>query len=77
MPVRVLIVSNLDSDKPFGQFLRPFHLGRGLARHGLEVGNVGVDCSLVDFGPTWSTGTKSLAQLAGSPSARTGSSSRT
>ena len=64
MPTRVLLVSNLDSDQPFGQFLRPFHLGRGLSRHGLEVANVGVNCSRVDFGPSWSTGVKSLARLA-------------
>ena len=64
MPIRLLIVSNLDSDRPFGQFLRPYHMGRGLARHGLEVGSVGVNCSRVDFGPTWSTGKKSLAQVA-------------
>jgi glycosyltransferase involved in cell wall biosynthesis len=62
--MKVLIVSNLDSARPFGQFLRPFHMGRGLARHGLEVGNVGVDCSRIDFGPTWSTGEKSLAKVA-------------
>jgi glycosyltransferase involved in cell wall biosynthesis len=62
--MKVLIVSNLDSDRPFGQFLRPFHMGRGLARHGVEVGNVGVNCSRIDFGPTWSTGAKSLAKVA-------------
>lgn len=58
--MRILIVSNLDSNAPFGQFLRPFHLGRGLARTGAEVYNVGVDCRLVDFGPSWSTHAKSL-----------------
>ena len=50
LSMKVLIVSNLDSDRPFGQFLRPFHMGRGLARHGLDVGNVGVNCSRIDFG---------------------------
>lgn len=58
--MRILIVSNLDSSAPFGQFLRPFHLGRGLARIGVEVYNVGIDCRLVDFGPSWSTHAKSL-----------------
>ena len=62
--MRVLLLSNLDSGRPFGQFLRPFYLGRGLARHGLEVGSVGVDCSLVDYGPAWSTEAKSLTRLA-------------
>jgi glycosyltransferase involved in cell wall biosynthesis len=63
MPLRVLVISNLDSARPFGQFLRPFHLGRGLARQGHQVANVGVDCSSAAFGPTWSTGTKSLGRL--------------
>jgi glycosyltransferase involved in cell wall biosynthesis len=58
--MKVLIVSNLDSARPFGQFLRPFHLGRGLSRLGVEVANVGVNCSAVDFGPAWSTHAKSL-----------------
>ncbi|MBA2638129.1 MAG: glycosyltransferase family 4 protein [Solirubrobacterales bacterium] len=63
--MRVLLVSNLDSAQPFGQFLRPFHLGRGLAQLGDEVTSVGVDCSAVDFGPSWSTHAKSLRPLTG------------
>jgi glycosyltransferase involved in cell wall biosynthesis len=63
MPLRILVLSNLDSARPFGQYLRPFHLGRGLARQGHEVGNVAVDCSGVTFGPAWSTGAKSLGRL--------------
>jgi len=63
--MRLLIVSNLDSAKPFGQFTRPFYLGRGLARQGWEVANVGVDCARVDFGPAWSTHDQSLRRLAG------------
>jgi glycosyltransferase involved in cell wall biosynthesis len=63
--MRVLLVSNLDSGQPFGQFLRPFNLGRGLARLGDEVVSVGVDCSAVDFGPAWSTHAKSLRPLTG------------
>jgi glycosyltransferase involved in cell wall biosynthesis len=62
--VRVLIVSNLDSKKPFGQFGRPFYLGRGMAEDGYEVASVGVDCSRVGFGPTWSTGSQSLPKIA-------------
>jgi glycosyltransferase involved in cell wall biosynthesis len=61
--VKVLIVSNLDSEEPFGQFIRPFWFGRGLAGHGVEVGNVGVDGRLVDFGPAWSTRAKSLRPM--------------
>ena len=61
--VRVVIVSNLDSDQPFGQFLRPYHLGRALANTGAEVAHVGVDCARVDYGPAWSVGAKSLVAL--------------
>jgi len=63
--VKVLLVSNVDAAHPFGQHLRPFHLGRGLARAGVEVGMVGVDGSSVDFGPAWSTGRKSLRPYVG------------
>ncbi len=61
--MRVLIVSNLDSARPFGQFTRPFHLGRGIAEAGIDVANVGVDCSAVDFGRSWSVRSKSLRRL--------------
>lgn len=61
--LRVLIVSNLDSGQPFGQFTRPFFLGRALARRGVEVGNVAPDCSRVDFGPSWSVGHQSARSL--------------
>jgi hypothetical protein len=50
--MRVLVVSNLDSARPFGQFTRPFYLGREIARLGEEVANLGIDCERVDFGPT-------------------------
>lgn len=63
--MRTLIVSNLDSRAPFGQFLRPFHLGRGLARLGVQVYNVGVDCELLDYGENWSTHAKSLRAYIG------------
>jgi glycosyltransferase involved in cell wall biosynthesis len=62
--VRVLVVSKLDSDRPFGQFTRPFFLGRALARRGHEVANVGVDCSRVDYGPAWSVRSESPARFA-------------
>jgi glycosyltransferase involved in cell wall biosynthesis len=61
--VRVLIVSNLESTRPFGQFGRPFFLGREMARQGVEVASVGVDCSRVDFGPAWSVGRQVLGRL--------------
>lgn len=64
-PVRVLVVSNLDSSAPFGAFTRPFYLGRALARAGAEVANVGVDCTRVDFGPAWSVGRQDLRGLLG------------
>jgi len=62
--VRVLIVSNIDSREPFGQFTRPFFLGRAMAEEGVEVANVGIECSRIDFGAAWSTGQKSLRRLA-------------
>ena len=61
--MRVLIVSNLDSARPFGQYTRPFFLGRGLAELGCEVGQVGVDCADVNYGPRWSVGRQSLPAL--------------
>ncbi|HEX2234048.1 MAG TPA: glycosyltransferase [Thermoleophilaceae bacterium] len=61
--MRVLIVSNLDSKKPFGQFGRPFYLGRGMAEDGFEVAHVGIDCSRVRYGPAWSTGAQSLRKI--------------
>lgn len=63
--MKVLLVSNIDAAHPFGQHLRPFHLGSGLARAGVEVGMVGVDGSSVDFGPAWSTGRKQVRPYAG------------
>lgn len=62
--MRILIVSNLDSGHPFGQFLRPFHLGAGLVQAGAEVTMVGVDCQAVDYAPSWSTSRRSLRSLA-------------
>ena len=63
--MRVLIVSNLDSALPFGQFTRPFHLGRAMAASGVAVGNVGLDCARVDFGPAWSIGRQRLRGFVG------------
>lgn len=63
--MRVLIVSNLDSSNPTGQFLRPYHLGRGLAELGGHVVSVGVDCDAIGFGPSWSTREKSLGRYIG------------
>lgn len=67
--MRVLIVSNLDSKRPFGQYGRPFFLGRGMARSGIEVAEVGVDCSDVDFGPSKSIGRQRLLRLAAATAA--------
>jgi glycosyltransferase involved in cell wall biosynthesis len=63
--VRILLVSNLDSSNPTGQFLRPYNLGRGLAQLGDHVVCVGVDCGAVGFGPSWSTHAKSLGHYVG------------
>jgi len=61
--MKVLIASNLDSRHPFGQFTRPYFLGAGMAEAGHEVANVGLDCSRVTFGPSWSIGHASLRRL--------------
>ncbi len=61
--VKVLIASNLDSRHPFGQFTRPYFLGAGMAEAGLEVANVGIDCSRVTFGPSWSIRRASLRRF--------------
>jgi hypothetical protein len=61
--MRVLIVSNLDSTLPFGNFTRPFFLGRSLAELGVEVGNVALDPSGIDFGPTWRATPKPLPRM--------------
>lgn len=61
--VKVLIASNLDSRHPFGQFTRPYFLGAGIAGAGHEVANVGLDCSRVTFGPSWSIGHASLRRF--------------
>jgi glycosyltransferase involved in cell wall biosynthesis len=63
--VRILVVSNQDRTRPYGQWTRPFFLGSGLAGGGAEVANVGVDCGAVDFGPAWSVGHQSLRRLVG------------
>jgi glycosyltransferase involved in cell wall biosynthesis len=63
--VRVLVAANLDSQRPFGQFTRPFHLAAGLARAGVDVAVVGVDCERVDFGPAWSIGEQAARRMAG------------
>ena len=62
--VKVLIVSNMDSGRPFGEFTRPYGLGAGLAANGLEVGNVGIDCTAATFGPQWSTRNRSARAFA-------------
>lgn len=62
--MKVLIVSNLDSSRPFGNFTRPFFLGRSMAELGVTVANVGLDPSGIDFGPTWRTRAKPLPAMA-------------
>lgn len=42
MQKRILIASNLRSDRPFGQFTRPFCLGDGLRLAGWDVGHVAI-----------------------------------
>lgn len=57
--MRILIVSKLDARRPYGGSNRAFHLGRHLAAKA-SVCHVGPDCSGVDYGPTFSTGSLAL-----------------
>jgi glycosyltransferase involved in cell wall biosynthesis len=57
--IRLLIVSTLDSQEPFGAFTRPFYLGMYLARQ-FEVYQLGIDCSAVDYAQSKSIGSRSL-----------------
>lgn len=59
MTNRLLIVSTLDSQEPFGAFTRPFYLGMYLARQ-FEVCQLGIDCSAVDYAQSISIGSRSL-----------------
>lgn len=58
MTIRLLIVSTLDSQEPFGAFTRPFYLGMYLSR--FEVCQLGIDCSAVDYSQSISIGSRGL-----------------
>lgn len=59
MTIRLLIVSTLDSQEPFGAFTRPFYLGMYLSRQ-FEVCQLGIDCSAVDYSKSISLGSRGL-----------------
>ncbi|MBD2504261.1 glycosyltransferase family 4 protein [Anabaena azotica] len=59
MGKRLLIVSTLDSQQPFGAFTRPFYLGQHLTEY-FDVFQLGLDCSSVDYAPSMSIGHRSL-----------------
>lgn len=59
MTIRLLIVSTLDSQEPFGAFTRPFYLGMYLSRQ-FEVCQLGIDCSKVDYAQSISIGSRSI-----------------
>ena len=59
MTTRLLIVSTLDSNEPFGAFTRPFYLGMYLSRH-FEVCQLGLNCSAVDYTSSVSINNRSL-----------------
>ncbi|MEH1835695.1 MAG: glycosyltransferase family 4 protein [Nostoc sp.] len=59
MAKRLLIVSTLDSSKPFGAFTRPFYLGQYLTEY-FDVFQLGLDCSSVNYAPSVSIGSRSL-----------------
>jgi glycosyltransferase involved in cell wall biosynthesis len=57
---RLLIVSTLDSNEPFGAFTRPFYLGMYLSKH-FKVLQLGLDCSAVDYTESISINKRSLS----------------
>ena len=59
MTKRLLIVSTLDSNEPFGAFTRPFYLGMYLSEH-FQVCQLGLDCSAVDYAESVSLKKRSL-----------------
>ena len=59
MAIRLLIVSTLDSNEPFGAFTRPFYLGMYLSEH-FEVCQLGLNCSAVDYAQSVSINNRSL-----------------
>lgn len=59
MNKRLLIVSTLDSDQPFGAFTRPYYLGQYLTKY-FDVFQLGLNCSTVDYAPSKSIGSRSL-----------------
>lgn len=59
MSKRILIVSNLNSQKPYGNFTRPFYIGQELSKIA-DVMHIGYDCSSVTYAPSISTGSSSV-----------------
>ncbi|WP_016952920.1 glycosyltransferase [Anabaena sp. PCC 7108] len=58
--MRLLIVSTLDSDQPFGAFTRPFYLGQYLAKQ-FDLCQLGLNCASVDYAKSTSVGSRSLS----------------
>jgi hypothetical protein len=58
--LRILVVADLDTDRPYGQSVRPWRLSRAMAEQGLEIAVVGVHTAGIDFGPTWEVERRSL-----------------
>ncbi|MBF2067416.1 MAG: glycosyltransferase [Calothrix sp. C42_A2020_038] len=59
MNKRLLLVSTLDSEQPFGAFTRPYYLGQYLTRY-FNLYQLGLNCSAVDYAPAKSIGSRSL-----------------
>jgi glycosyltransferase involved in cell wall biosynthesis len=59
MNKKLLIVSTLDSNEPFGAFARPFYLGMYLSKH-FELCQLGLNCSAVNYAQSVSIGSRSL-----------------
>jgi glycosyltransferase involved in cell wall biosynthesis len=59
MSKRLVIVSTLDSNQPFGAFTRPFYLGQYLAKY-FDTCQIGINCSAVNYAQSVSVGSRSL-----------------
>ncbi len=51
--MKILVVSNMDSQQPYGNFTRPFYIGLELAKVA-DVYQIGYDCSRVKYSPSFS-----------------------
>ncbi|MDX6662328.1 MAG: hypothetical protein QOG09_430 [Solirubrobacterales bacterium] len=62
-PLRVLVVADLDTERPYGQSVRPLRLAEALAQRGCEMAVVGLETHGIDFARHWNVERRSLRGL--------------